>query len=225
MTLEILYQLKLQHIIYLALLIGCCSISFLAHLSDNDLKIFRLVFTTALVIEIIVALVYSPRIKFPIYLFYHVYIPLEYALITWYLTRKMNESLLRQMAISSIPIFPLVSFLLSQFHIGWTQFPGFNLNMEGTLLCTWSIIVLLSVNPHRFLPIYKLPIFWICLAIIIYHSGTFVMNGLFNFLNLHKPGVFKSLREIINKNLNILLYIMFIIAFVCSHQMKKFSSQ
>ncbi|CAG4993533.1 hypothetical protein DYBT9275_01186 [Dyadobacter sp. CECT 9275] len=197
--------------------------AFFFYLSDTSLKVFRYVFFSALAVEIFVTVISIYQWKIPVYTLYHFYIPLEYGLLTFYFYKTLDQEKIKKIAKYSIPCFTIFSLVLSQFHIGWTNFPGLNLNIEGILLCFWAIVALFSVKPHLFLPIYRLPIFWICLAVIIYHSGTFVMNGLFNVLRQNRYEVFESLRGVINKNINNLLYMMFIIAFVCSHQMKKYS--
>lgn len=222
---KMLQQLTLQHAFYIFLLVSCCVLSMLVYLSDSTLKILRYVFFIALIIELLVTFISLNKWKFPVYFLYHLYIPIEYGLLTFFFYKKINPLWLQKLAKYSIPTFAIFSLVISEFQIGWVYFPGLNLNLEGILLSLWAIITLFSVKPHLFLPIYRLPIFWICLAIIIYHSGTFVMNGLFNVLRQNKYELFESLRIVINKNLNNLLYIMFIMAFVCSHQMKKYSLQ
>lgn len=220
---QILQQLTYQHILYLLLLVSCCYLSISTHLSNPALKIFRSIFTIALLVEITVTVITIYKPQFPIFAIYHLYIPIEYCLLTLFFYKNIDQIHVRKLAQYSIAGFIILSLFLSQFYIGWTNFPGLNLNLEGILLCSWAVIVLFSVKPHLDLPIFRLPIFWICLAIIIYHSGTFVMNGLFNVLRQSRYELFQSLREVVSKNINNLLYIMFIIAFLCSHQMKKYS--
>lgn len=220
-----LQQLTIQHTLYIILLISCCGLSTFIYLSDPNLKVFRGVFILALIIELMVTLITLYKWSFPIYVLYHFYIPVEYSLLTFFFFKTIDQRRLRQLAQYSIPAFIIISLVISEFQVGWVNFPGLNLNIEGILLCLWAIITLFSIKPHTFLPIYRLPVFWICMAIIIYHSGTFVMNGIFNGLRENEYDLFELLRGVINKNINNLLYIMLIIALICSHQMKKYSSQ
>ncbi|KQS33827.1 hypothetical protein ASG33_07205 [Dyadobacter sp. Leaf189] len=206
--------------VYMLLLVICCGISFYVYLHDRSLTIFRYIFLWALLVEVLVFYIDRGKLNFPLYTLYHFYIPVEFTLVIAFLSQWIEQLKFRRLAYLSIILFCIISFISSHYITGWTHFPGLNLNIEGSLLILWAMVVMFSVKPNLSLAFYKLPIFWICLSIIIYHSGTFVMNGIFNALQKHDTVLFKSLR-VINQGFNILEYLMFIIALMLSNGMKK----
>lgn len=213
-----LQQVSFQYITYIILLIICCSISFSLPFHSRSLVAFRYILSWAILIEVIVYYqsIHIPGSKFT-YLPYHIYIPIEYGLLTLFFMAQINKSILEKIGVISIFTFIFFSIITSHFYTGWAKFPGLILNVEGFLLIIWSLVIMFSVKPDLELPFHKLPIFWICLSVILYHSGTFVMNGLFNTLKENHI-LFKSLR-IINQSLNIIMYLMILLAFLLSNRM------
>ena len=104
-------------------------------------------------------------------------------------------------------------------------FPSFQYNISGFLLTIFSIIVLFTLPVKIDIPITRRPIFWFCVAFVIFYPSQFILNGFINYIEKYKPGILIDLPDIVYFGLNYLLYILLIIGFLCLKQTKKFFIQ
>jgi hypothetical protein len=155
---------------------------------------------------------------------YHIYLPIEYTFLAYFFYLVNQESKIRHFALISIPVFIIFSLIVSVFSSYFRQYPGMNANAEGVLLILWSLYTLFSLNPNENfkIPILQLPLFWICMGILVFHSGTFFYNGLINSILDKQPDLVKFLNYAIAKALNYFLYISFSIGFLYSNKWQKY---
>lgn len=219
--------MSIYQIIYLLLLVLAflLSIYYYPSFSHNpSFKIFPYLLGFSIITEAVVNILgYIYRFKAVEYIFvYHIYIPIEYTFLAYFF--YLNAiSKFKKYIILSIPAYTALSIFLSFIVYSGRSHPGLNLNIEGVLLVFLSLSALLTIKPvHPIIPITRLPLFWVCLGIIIYHSGTFVFNGVYNKLLESNSVIIKNLNLFSVKLPNYLLYVCFSISFICSNQMKKY---
>lgn len=210
-----------QHTVYLIILTIAFTTYMLCAKSHYSLKIIPYILGITLATEAFVNLYYYFKGKLDFIPIYHLFIPLEYSLLCIFFSKNIQNHLIRKLLIRSIFVFLIVSLSLSWYVIGLQKFPGHNYNIEGVLLCGWSIITLFHLEINTEEPIYKLPIFWICLGILVFHLGIFTLNGVYNKILVTNREVFNKLRLIVEKSLNIFLYSCYFISALCSHRMMK----
>lgn len=216
--------MSIYQILYLSFLAVAFVISLMTYKSfkdDKSLKVFPILLGISILTEAIVNILHY--VYYENYTFiYHLYLPVEYSFLAYFFYHNNHNKLTKYIISLSIPFYFLLSATISLGWISIDRFPGFNFALEGIILIIWSIITLFSIQPILNVPITRLPIFWICLGILIFHSGSFFFVGVFEYLLSKNSGLAYQLHRIIIKGLNYILYICFSTAFICSNQMKKF---
>lgn len=207
---------------YFAALFLCLIVSCLASISNRALRIFPYLLSLSIITEIAVMIVYY-RYNGNYNLIYHIYIPLEYSLLAAFFYTITQNKTVKRMVLISIPFYVLCSLLLSLFVTSIAEHPGWNFNLEGVLLITWCLITLFTMEPLQELPLLKLPVFWICLGILVFHSGIFFFNGVYAYLQGTNLQTAEHLNQLIIKNLNYLLYLCFTVGFLCAIRMRKYT--
>lgn len=156
---------------------------------------------------------------------YHAFIAIEYPLFCWFLLGAVKPGLFSNAMKMSIPIYIIVSLLLSFTKYHFKGFPGLNINMEGILqsiVCTY-ILFNLEVQEDR--SILKNHYFWICSGILIFFGTTFFFNGVYSkVLNMDNNKAL-LLFGIINKPLNLIFYALILIGILCLPTTRKSITQ
>lgn len=151
------------------------------------------------------------------YLVYHLFVPVEYTLVTLALRSKMPNPHLRKLMLYSVfafwPLTLFISFVLQSF----TGFPGTNAAIEAVLVIGWSLLSLVYIEPVSELSIFRLPVFWVALGFLVYSSGTVALNSVYEYLRNSYTIRALSLFQIISSVSNCLLYIFLTIGILC-HQ-------
>lgn len=158
------------------------------------------------------------------YFLYHFFIIIEYAFITLILKRWVTNKAVRKIMQVSIVLFFIASLFVSTYVQSFSLFPSINANIEGLLIITWCIIAFFSITPLENTPIYKLPVFWVTLAFLIYFSGTLGVNGVYNYLLLQEKVKAEKIYNIFNSFSNYVLYILLTIGILCHNQDRKYSA-
>jgi hypothetical protein len=156
---------------------------------------------------------------------YHAYIPFEYAMLAYFFYVNSSSGVFKKFIFYSVPAFVLSSAYISIYVVYLDKLPVLNFNFEGILLICWSLITLFSIQPTANLSITRLPVFWVCVGILIFHPGIFLFNGVYDHIRRRNPVLADELHQLTNLNLNCIMYICFSIAFICSNRMKKYSLQ
>ena len=190
---------------------------------SKALEVFPYLLGFSVITELLVNILkYIYDYKIIDYLFiYHIYIPIEYSILAYYFYLNAPDRFKRYI-ILSIPAFLSLSIYLSLIYYSPKLYPGLNINIEGILLLCLSLITLLFIKPVYEVPISSLPVFWICLGTIIYHTGTFFFNGICNMLLESNALIMTNLHRLFVKLPNYFMYICFSISFACSARMKKY---
>lgn len=191
---------------------------------DKSMRLFPYLLLTSLFAELLVIYIYFILNKKngEYFIIYHIYIPIDYLFLGLFFYYAFEKQRIKKVISISIPTFMLISIYLSINIIGFRKYPGLNLNIEGCLLILLSIYRLFTLEPNTNISISKHPVFWICTGLLIYNLGGFIFNGYYNFLIETMSPLAKELNYILNKSFNIILYISFSIAFICSNLTKKY---
>jgi len=97
-------------------------------------------------------------------------------------------------------------------------------SLEAIMLILWSTYYFYDLyNQDEVVGIGRLPEFWICTGILFFQTGAFFLMGLLNYLTRTSIDVATKLYSI-NHLLNILLYSLYTIGFVCKVGQKKLLS-
>lgn len=206
-------------LLYYLLLLICFVVSFLPNRkADKSMIIFPILLGLSIVVEGLAYLLHVYKIQFNV--IYHLYVPVEYALLAAYFYMNVRSLRIRKIIQYSIPVYFIISLAYSM--IGsFQRHPGLQINMEGLLLIVWAIFSLFSIEAREGTKIHALPIFWICIGVLIYHSGIFTYTGIYNYIVEQKTALGGKLNIYILQISNYILYICWSIAFICSHQTKK----
>jgi len=217
------FHMTVNQGVYLALMTASLVMGIFASRYNRSLRVFPFLLGLSLATEILVMVFYY-HLKINYNIIYHMYIPLEYSILAYFFYGMIPHPLLKKTILASIPLYVAGSILLSVVVLPQSVegHPGMNFNLEGLLLITWSITALLTVEPVEGVPLRRLPLFWICLGILVFHAGIFSFNGAYNYLREVDVDAAERLNQLIIKNLNYVLYTCFIIAFICSVRMRKY---
>jgi hypothetical protein len=125
----------------------------------------------------------------------------------------------------SISICILYIIFMPKTKIGLWFPPKNFINFSNILLVIWSLIALFSVRPHLTTSFIMLPIFWICIGVLVFNIGIFYFNNIYNTLSSqnYDPKYFDLLNNIQHLSIRWLYNfrnICFSIAFLCSIRIK-----
>lgn len=152
---------------------------------------------------------------------YHVFVPVEYTLITLALRSQMRYPGIRKAMLISVLAFWPVCVYTSFFVVKPVDFPGTASSVEAVLVIAWSLLILVYIEPVSQLSIFRLPVFWVALAFLLYFSCTVALNSIYNYLRHSHPGRALALFEVINNVSNWLLYIFLTIGILCHREPTK----
>ena len=148
-------------------------------------------------------------------LVFHIFQPTEYALLASFFAgyfARPDTTKLAQVSIISFAIFCLINALFNE---KIDAINSLSFSVEAILLIVWSAYYFYDLyKQDEVLHIRQLPEFWICTGILFFQTGAFFLMGLLNYLTRTSPDVATELYSI-NHLLNILLYSLYTIGFVC----------
>jgi hypothetical protein len=153
---------------------------------------------------------------------YHIYIPVEYTLVTLFFRTKTVKKKIHPFLLASVPVYLLTSVILSVFFYRLTGYPSLNFNIEGFFIIIWSVWLLNSFDEFEDRSIFMKPALWLCMGLIVFFAGGFIFNGYYNHIKNTDESLAKKLNEYINNGLNIFLYITMSISFICSLKTAKY---
>lgn len=206
-------------IIYFIFMLICFLLSLVASKKrDKTLVVFPIVIFISILTEFLVIKLNSRHLNYNF--IYHIYVPIEYVLLSLYFVFNTKSTSTKKIIIYSIPVYLILCLILS-LQTSFQKHPGIQINLEGLLLITWSVITLFSIEVKINTVITSLSIFWICVALLIYHSGIFTFTGIYNYIIEKKTLLGSKLSFFIIQMSNYLLYICLSIAFICSLRTKK----
>ncbi len=214
----------LMFAIYFALVFVCFLVSLYVHKYDQSLRIFPWLMGLTVIIEAITGIL-TFRYNINPFWVYHFVSPLLDSLTAYYFYLNIVDKIIKRTLVVVIAAYVLTSLALTVFFYQLTDFPGLPANLAGIIMIGCSLYVLLTLDPIFNIPIYKHPLAWICIGMIVFYTGTFFLNGIYNYLVESKSDARKLIHTIINNGLNCFLYSCFIVGLICSHRLKKFRQQ
>ncbi|NOU18405.1 MAG: hypothetical protein HOO91_12685 [Bacteroidales bacterium] len=206
--------------IYLTILFISLVLSIFSYKKDKALYLFPFLLSAALLSDIGASVLNHFKINY--FFLYHIYLPIEYSLLAYYFYLTLRNILVKKIVLYSIPLFIIFSLMFSLKVVIISKYPNFQTIIECLLLVTWATMAIFTIEVKEDVSILSLPVFWICVAILVYQCGVFTFTGVFNFLLDTKPELLDKIKpyQIV---LNCIIYILYSIAFVCSHRIKKYS--
>ena len=210
-------QLRIVYFLFLTISL---ILSIVCYKNDKSLYVFPFLLSAALLSDLLTLLFFKLNIDYNI--IYHFYLPIEYSLLAFYFYLNINKKTIKKIILYSIPLFIIISMFFSLKLVDIQKFPNFQTNIEGLLLIIWATLTMFNIEVKANLNIVKLPVFWICVAVLIYNCGIFSYIGVYNYICETRVFLSNKLEFYILKILNYLLYTLFSIAFICSHKMKKY---
>jgi hypothetical protein len=207
--------METSRIIYLIFLFVSLFLSIYCKKSEKGLYIFPFLIGIALFTELLSSVLKHYGFNtFPVY---HVYIPVEYALWVIYFRYLNQKVLIKKLMLLSIPVFYVFCIISSLFINTINQFPSVHINIEALLLITWATYTIFNIEVNENFGITERPVFWICVAVLIFYSLVSPFLGVYNLIHKFKDEIQFYLLNIPNY----ILYTSLSIAFLCSHRIKK----
>lgn len=151
----------------------------------------------------------------------------EYSLLSLIISNFIQEKIKRQIIIYSnylmIPLFMIIQLFIIKDN---DSYRFLNQMIAGPLICAWTILYLFDVAKHdQEFAITKNPIFWVSLGNLLFYSGSFFSYGFGPyFMSKGKEEVADAVYWIA-RILNILLYILYAIGFLCLRSTKQYLSR
>jgi hypothetical protein len=227
---------KIQQVIYWVSLLLCLGLSFYNwQRGRRELSTLVLVFFTAVTTETLMLIVKQSASASELRLhrlLYHLYIPLEYSLMAYYFYAINKSPVIQKVILLSIPFYAAISILISYYTITpfiaindiipegqnsrLCQFPmpSYNFNIAGVLLIIFSLITLFTAEVNIDKKMSEHFYYWLCLGLIIFHSGVFILNAVYPQATLKNSKAAADLNVIINQSLNNIMYITFACGFI-----------
>jgi hypothetical protein len=213
--------MDLIRIIYFCFLLISFILSVFCYKNEKSLYVFPFLIAAALIAEFFSLFFFKLKLDYNIV--YHIYLPIEYSLLALYFYLNINKKTIKKIILISIPLFIIISLFFSLEIVSIQKFPNFQTNIEGLLLIIWATINIFSIEIKANLNIAKLPVFWICVAVLVYNCGIFSYIGVYNYICESRPSLTLDLKFYILNLLNYIFYTLISIAFLCSQKMKKYS--
>lgn len=155
---------------------------------------------------------------------YHLYCPLEYALLVLYLRGTIAKPIFRRVALISIFLFGLASLTFSWYFYRYSFMPGINIGVESILLFTLCTYVLFNLNVDDARPIFLQTDFWICTGFLLFFGVCAFFFGVYTPLfRLNESNALALFGRIVAP-LNLLLYLFINFGLICSLPRKKFTT-
>jgi len=165
------------------------------------------------IVEITVLILLKKRIDFT--WIYHLYNLVEYTLLILFLRPVIKSKEVFNILTLSIPIFLIIGFSISLFFYHFKNFPGININIEGLLLFLICAYILFTLEVIEHKSILTNPNLWICSGVLIFFGCTFLFNGVYTYIVDLDEIKGMRLFSMINRPLNIILYLFIIIGILC----------
>lgn len=168
----------------------------------------------SLVTSIVATYLRKTGVRNNLFLF-HIYTPIEYTILGLLYRNEVTGALLKKIITATIPFFITLSIVFSAFVQKPDENNSFITVIESLLILSWSLFYLREVlllqqvtHLHRF------PMFWICVGILFYFTGSLITEGMLNYLIKHSLPLAQRVYSI-GYIFRYLLLILFIIGAWC----------
>lgn len=155
---------------------------------------------------------------------YHAFQPVEYGLFAMYFFYTLRQPVVRELIQFSIALMVVFSIVNALFYQSiWSQ-NSYSFMLEAALLLVWSVLYFFQLYT-KFTPqkLWELPEFWVSTGILFFYAGSFFQMGIHRYIIQVDKELAKQL-FVINHLLNIFLYSLITVGFLCKASQKKLSS-
>ena len=142
--------------------------------SDKRLVYLGILLAVSNIVETIVA--YSINVGQPFFYWYHIFIPIDYILLSLLFWNFQKVKWIKAFTIITIPFFVIICLWLSIFKIPLNEYPSLHSIFRGILLILISVLTLFTFSEDD--KYYRVSIFWICIGVLILYSGGFFCQRL-----------------------------------------------
>ena len=146
-----------------------------------------------------------------------VYSIVEYALLAYiisnFISSRAKQLLVRHSILVLVPFLIIIQLTIANKN---KTFEYLTLLIESPLICIWTILYLFETasQDHEF-EVSQNPMFWISLGNLLFFSGSFFSYGFGSYLRAKGSENIANTIFWIARILNILLYILYFIGFLC----------
>lgn len=151
---------------------------------------------------------------------------IEYSLLSLIISYFIQSRIKKKIIVGSIfvmiPVFILLQIVLISRNESYMYL---NQTIAGPFICVWTILYLFEVAKHEYeFEISTNPMFWISLGNLLFYSGSFFSYAFGGYLMSTEPEWAATIFRIA-QILNILLYILYFIGFLCLRLRKSYYTQ
>lgn len=195
----------------------------LRSLKDRKYILFIPLIGSVLAVEILRDIIDNTTIDKAILLFGVI---VEYLLLSWLIANLIHSNTKRRIIIFSIfvlvPVFIAMQLTLIANNEAYQYL---NQMIEAPFICAWTVFYLFETAKNdEETDITRNPMFWISLANLLFYSGSFFSYGFGSYLVSKGSKQAQSIFWIA-RILNILLYIIYFIGFLCIRKEKLYLSR
>jgi hypothetical protein len=191
---------------------GIMAIALLASLRGYNRKgyvLFIPLLALSLAVEIL-------RHFYPTLKAFRLFIPVEYTLlsliISTFINSRTKQLIIRSSIFILVPIFIYIELYLADKNL---SYKFLDLMIASPFLCVWTILYLFeTVKQEEEFEVTRNPMFWISLGNLLFFSGSFFSYGFGSYLVFKNSNLAETVFWIA-RILNILLYILYFIGFLC----------
>jgi hypothetical protein len=214
--------MTLQIYIYITVIAISFLLSFL-HFFRQTSPLFLKSFTPFLFFSLIVELVADRLLRDnkSTFFTYNISSTIEVTFYLWVLFNLITSRLAKKMTVLFIIVYPAASFFDIFFITGKDNFHSLGYSLGCLLIVFFTIVFFyqLFAKPRAIL-LTREPSFWICTALLFFYSVTFPLFASANFMKSFPPILANNVQYILIV-LNVFLYLLFSIAFLCRIKIKK----
>lgn len=187
------------------------------------LTIFPFFLIIALSVELIGPFLIQIKRQQNTLLLYNIFTSVEFTFYLWVIREIIKSKSAKKIMFFILLFYPLAALINIFFFQGRYGFHSFTYALGCLLIvgCCIYYFYELFLFPHS-VNLLRQPAFWICTALLFFYAFTYPIYGLSNLMMSLPKTILKNLERIVYL-LNVLLYSMFSIAFLCRIKIQKYS--